>query len=187
MITTLYEPFRHWSEGGSVFILSDTHFDDADCKLMDPDWITPEEQLRIINSVVGKSDTFVCLGDVGDPKYVSMIKARKKILLLGNHDARGAYKDLFDEIYSGPLFISDKILLSHEPVYGLPWCLNIHGHDHNGMEAYREGCKHINLAANVCGYTPVSLGKLIKDGILSDIDSIHRITIDRAVEKKRNL
>lgn len=23
MIPTLYEPFRHWSEGGSVFILSD--------------------------------------------------------------------------------------------------------------------------------------------------------------------
>ena len=53
------------------------------------------------------------------------------------------------------------------------------------MEAYREGCKHINLAANVCGYTPVSLGKLIKDGILADIDSIHRMTIDRAVEKKK--
>lgn len=69
-------------------MLSDTHFDDTDCKLMDPDWITPDEQLKIINSVVGKGDTFVCLGDVGNPKYIPMIKARKKILLLGNHDAR---------------------------------------------------------------------------------------------------
>ena len=34
-------------------------------------------------------------------------------------------------------------------------------------------------------YTPVSLGKLIKDGILADIDSIHRMTIDHAVEKKK--
>ena len=49
MIPTLYEPFRHWSEGGSIFILSDLHFDDEDCKLMDPDWISPEEQLAIIN------------------------------------------------------------------------------------------------------------------------------------------
>ena len=89
------------------------------------------------------------------------------------------------EIYAGPLFISDRILLSHEPVYGLTWCLNIHGHDHNGVEAYSEGCKHINLAANVCGYTPVNLGKLIKDGILSDIESIHRMTIDRAVQRRR--
>lgn len=75
-------------------------------------------------------------------------------------------------------------MLSHEPVYGLPWCLNIHGHDHSGMEDYREDCKHLNLVANVCGYTPVSLGKIIKDGILSDIPSIHRVTIDRAVAKK---
>lgn len=74
MIPTLYEPFRHWSEGGSVFILSDLHFNDDDCKLMDPDWISPEEQISIINKSV----------------------------------AKGAYKDLFDEIYTGPLFIADK-------------------------------------------------------------------------------
>ena len=91
---------------------------------------------------------------------------------------------MFDEIYDDPLLIAEKILLSHEPVYGLPWCLNIHGHDHSNIESYKEGCKHLNLAANVCDYTPVSLGKLIKGGILSDITSIHRITIDRATEKK---
>ena len=186
MISTLYTPFRHWSDGGSIYILSDLHFDDTDCKIMDPNWVTPEKQVEIINRIVFKSDTFVCLGDVGNPKYVSMIRAGKKILLLGNHDARGAYKGLFDEIYSGPLFVSDKILLSHEPVYGLSWCLNIHGHDHNGVETYQVGCKHINLAANLCGYTPISLGKIIKDGILSDIDSIHRQTIDKAVEKKKD-
>ena len=58
MISTLYKPFQHWSEGGSIFILSDTHFADADCKLMDPNWIKPEEQIEIINNVVGKGDTY---------------------------------------------------------------------------------------------------------------------------------
>ena len=53
------------------------------------------------------------------------------------------------------------------------------------MEAYKDGCKHINLAANVCGYRPLNLGKIIKEGILSDIESIHRLTIDRAVERKK--
>lgn len=183
MISTLYKIFQHWSENGSVCILSDTHFDDKDCKLMDPNWITPEEQIDIINKNVLKNDTFVCLGDVGDPKYIPLIKARKKILLLGNHDNRGSYKELFDEIYSGPLFIADRILLSHEPVYGLPWCINIHGHDHSSKEPYKQGCKHINLAANVCNYTPINLGKIIKQGILSDIETIHRVTIDHAIEK----
>lgn len=184
MIPTLYNAFQHWSDGGSVYILSDLHLGDYDCKLMDPDWIEPEEQILIINEVVKKSDTFVCLGDVGEARYLEGIKARKKILLLGNHDKKADYTDCFQEIYTGPLFIADKILLSHEPVYGLPWCLNIHGHDHNYMESYMEGRKHLNLAANVCGYRPVNLGKLIKDGILSDIPSIHRMTIDRATERK---
>ena len=147
----------------------------------------PEDYIKIHSRVIRYMKgylTFVCLGDVGDASFVKKIRARKKILLLGNHDKKKDYKGLFDEIYDGPLLIAEKILLSHKPVYGLPWCLNIHGHDHSNIESYKEGCKHLNLAANVCGYTPVSLGKLIKGGILSDITSIHRITIDRATEKK---
>ena len=185
MIKTLYPIFQHWSEKGSVYIISDTHFEDADCKLMDPDWITPEEQVKIINSMVHKNDTLIHLGDVGNPEWIDKLKAGHKVLIMGNHDQSiQKFKPYFDEVYNGCLFISDKILLSHEPVYGLPWCLNIHGHDHNGIEPYKEGCKHINLAANVCGYTPISLGKIINDGVLSGIDSIHRQTIDRATEKK---
>lgn len=56
MISTLYESFRHWSEGGSIYILSDLHFDDFDCRLMDPTWITPREQIDIINKTVMKND-----------------------------------------------------------------------------------------------------------------------------------
>ena len=81
------------------------------------------------------------------------------------------------------MFIAEKILLSHEPV-SLPFALNIHGHDHSGADRDTDECKHINLAANVCGYKPVSLGKIIKDGALSGIVGIHRQTIDRANAKK---
>lgn len=75
MITTLYEPFRHWSEGGSV----DLHFDDWDCKLMDSVWITPQEQIDIINRTVMKNDTFICLVC---PDYVKEIKSRKVCWLI---------------------------------------------------------------------------------------------------------
>ena len=34
MIPTLYEPFRHWSDGGSVYILSDLHFDDEELQAL---------------------------------------------------------------------------------------------------------------------------------------------------------
>ncbi len=40
------------------------------------------------------------------------------------------------------------------------------------------------MAANVCGYTPINLGKIIKEGVLADVPSIHRMTIDRQVERK---
>lgn len=180
MINSLYPIFQHWSEKGSVYLISDTHFADSDCKFMDPEWITPEEQVSILQKCIHKNDTLVHLGDVGNPEYLKNVKGYK-VLIMGNHDQSiTKFQPYFDEVYAGPLFISDKILLSHEPVFGLSWCLNIHGHDHNGMEAYHEGCKHINLAANVCDYTPINLGKLIKDGILSNIDNIHRITIDKA-------
>ena len=180
MINSLYPIFQHWSEKGSVYLISDTHFADSDCKFMDPEWITPEEQISILQKYIHKNDTLVHLGDVGNPEYLKNVKGYK-VLIMGNHDQSiTKFQPYFNEVYAGPLFISDKILLSHEPVFGLSWCLNIHGHDHNGMEAYHEGCKHINLAANVCDYTPINLGKLIKDGILSNIDSIHRITIDKA-------
>ncbi len=250
MIKALYEPFRSWSKDGSVYVYSDPHFKDSDCQLMDSDWISPDEQVKIINDIVHKNDTFICLGDVGDISYIAKLKAGRKILIKGNHDAGSEnYKrkirkydydfptkedavkalkngvitgyetdphepfirgyvdnNLFDEVYDGPLMISDKIILSHEPIYGLPWCLNIHGHDHGGKAVYytkkimpgfvddTDGtislekaciCHFVNVAANVCGYTPVSLGQMIKEGILSDIPTIHRLTIDKAEKKKQ--
>lgn len=225
MIKMLYEPFQKWCENGNIYIISDTHFDDPDTKLMDPGWIAPEDHIRIINSVVHKNDTLIHLGDVGDPKYMSEIKAHK-VLIMGNHDETAtkfqkknefigldeysaieikdmlkkgeiesvAYEfhkpfirgyrsnGLFDEIYKGPLMIAEKILLSHEPVE-TNWCLNIHGHDHNGSISSDK--YHLNLAANVVGFKVFDLGKAIKDGLVSDIDSLHRIVIDNAANKEK--
>lgn len=184
MIDSLYDCFKHWAAQGSVYIMSDTHFDDHDCKLMDPNWITPEEQIKILNKKVFKNDTLILLGDIGDPEWAKKIKARK-ILITGNHDIPHYYKDIFEEIYTGPVFIAPKILLSHEPIYGLHFCINIHGHDHGGEMRYddRSGAKHINIAANVCGYTPINLKEEIKKGLVSNVQDIHRITIDGAIKK----
>lgn len=38
--------------GGSVYILSDLHFDDEDCMFMSPGWNSPQEQISIINGKV---------------------------------------------------------------------------------------------------------------------------------------
>ena len=90
--------------------------------------------------------------------------------------------NLFDEVYEGALFISDKILLSHEPIYGLDFCLNIHGHNHNKAEKDDE--LHLNLASNICRWKPVSLKDIVKQGKISKIQTIHRKTIDNATMNK---
>ena len=130
---------------------------------------------------VTKNDTLILLGDVGDIECVKKLRGYK-VLIKGNHDKGNSYyKDVFDEVYEGPLFISQRILLSHEPIYGLDFCLNIHGHDHNLEHIGDE--THLNLASNVCGYKPIHLQKdVIEKGLLREIKDIHRITIDNAIE-----
>ena len=183
MITSLYETFRKWSSTGSVYIISDTHFDDFDCKYMDPNWITPQEHMEIIKKSVRKSDTLIHLGDVGVAAYLDELKCYK-VLITGNHDVLSKVASHFNEVYTGPLFIADRIVLSHEPIIGLErFALNIHGHNH-GREPLLPN--HINLAANVYNYQVFNLGESIKKGLLSQIDNIHRITIDNASIRKAN-
>lgn len=189
MIKSLYPLFQKWCEKGSIYIISDTHFEDFDCKYMDANWLDPEIHLNIINKRVHKLDTLIHLGDVGNPEYIDKIKVAHKVLITGNHDKLSVLKDHFDEVFTGPLFIADRILLSHEPIYGLEGvCLNIHGHNHGGfmftsnpdLDCYT----HINLASNICNYLPYNLGERIKQGDLKNIINYHRKTIDEATERK---
>lgn len=182
MIKTLYPIFQRWSEKGSVYIISDTHFEDSDRSVMGY-LLSEVEQIDLIRRFAHKNDTLIHLGDVGEPRYFMQVRAYK-VLILGNHD-QSAEKFLpyFDEIYTGPLIIADKIILSHEPIYGLDFMYNIHGHDHNLHNIGDNN--HLNLAANVCGYLPRNLKEIIQSGVLKSISDIHRVTIDYATEKKK--
>lgn len=181
MIPSLYDIFKHWAAKGSVYIMSDTHLEDEDCLTMDPNWISPDEQVAILNKIVHKNDTLVLLGDVGNLFYIEKLKAGYKVLVMGNHDEGSTkFKEVFDEVYEGPLFISEKILLSHERIDGLDFCVNLHGHDHSRWS--KDDATHMNLAANVRGFKPISLGDEIKAGLISKVKTIHRETIDRATK-----
>ena len=247
MLPQLYKCFQHWSAGGSVYIYSDPHFEDSDCKIMDAAWPTPAEQIAKINAKVHKGDTLIILGDIGNPEYIKRIKAGYKVLIAGNHDVGltnykktitheikeifAEYVDdeekyeidiaierksfhkylyekypyakiniqeryefhspfhffdatiddnLFDEVYGGPLFIGEKILLSHEPI-DLPFGLCIHGHCHSEKGFYNEGNK-FNVCSNTVGFEPQNLSEIIKAGFLKRVETIHRLTIDKASE-----
>ena len=186
MINHLYDQFKHWSyvnqqSKNCIYLYSDPHFGDEEMKYLRANYVGDEEQIKRINSKVSHNDTIIFLGDIGDINCIKKIHGYK-ILIMGNHE-RGAsnYTGVFNEVYEGPVMISDRIMLSHEPLDLPPCIFNIHGHDHTLL--YHED-RHLNLCAEHINYTPVSLNKLIKDGLLKDTESIHRITIDHATERK---
>lgn len=92
-----------------------------------------------------------------------------------------AYADnkLFDEVYEGPLMIGEKLILSHEPL-DTPWAFNIHGHIHEE----KIWTNHLNVCADVINYEPVNLNQLLKAGLTSGVQTIHRDTIDKATQRK---
>ena len=181
MIEGLYKIFDHWHKQGTVWLYSDPHFNaDEDLHIPFPDRPSAEEQIKMINSKVGRKDTLILLGDVGDPECARKLRGYK-VLICGNHDAGASnYVNIFDEIYTGPLMISEKIILSHEPL-DINWAFNIHGHTHC-VEFNRPG--HLCVCSDFINYTPVNFNQFIKSGRLKEIVQLHRITIDTATERK---
>jgi calcineurin-like phosphoesterase family protein len=129
-----------------------------------------------------------------------------KVLITGNHDkGSSVYEEYFDEVYTGCLTISDRIILSHEPIENCPpFLFNIHGHDHSGRDFITYVLKDydvdmsgsemtknyltciknyklnkLNLCAEWINYTPVSLADIIKSGVLTNISTIHRDYLDK--------
>lgn len=236
MIEGLYPPFQRWGASGTTWIISDTHFDDPDLIHAYVDRPSAEEQVKRINAKCGRADTLIILGDVGDISYVRQLRAKYKILVMGNHDSGASnykrqifkqkfykglfqkhealdemkrlYPDcaysisdsydfldnvpcwevsadnrLFDEVYTGVLVIGEKLMLSHEPIKGCDWCMNIHGHDHS--RSHKNDIYHFNVNTDVIGYEPINFNKFMKEGHLAPIVSIHRDTIDNATARAK--
>lgn len=181
MISSLYTPFRKWSETGTIWLYSDTHFhEDEDLRKPFPHRPSAAEHIKRINEKVGKKDTLILLGDVGDLTCAAKLRGYK-ILIKGNHDMGASkYESVFDEVYGGPLMISEKIILSHEPL-DIDWAFNIHGHTHLLYGYARPG--HLCVCSDVIGYVPVNFNQFIKSGRLKEIDTLHRQIIDEATAR----
>lgn len=189
MINSLYDMYQRWSYDGSVWLYSDPHFGDADMQKYF-NYPSDEEQIANINKKCGKLDTLIMLGDIGDVKKVKELRCKHLVIIAGNHDKLSELKKIqrarnlkhiwYVEIYEGPVFVAQKLVLSHEPLPFMNYALNIHGHNHAG-EA--NDLYHYNVAANAINFQPVNLGKLIKDGVLSHVQDIHRITINEAAKR----
>ena len=135
----------------------------------------------MINAKVGKADHLILLGDIGDIEFAKKIRGHKW-LICGNHDQGYTnYTDVFERVFSGPLMISEKIILSHEPL-DINWAFNIHGHTHL-LTKVRSG--HLCVCSDVINYSPINFNQFVKSGRLKEVTPMHRITIDKATKQAR--
>lgn len=177
----LYKCFSHWGKDGGTWIISDTHFGEDDLKNAYPNRPDDETLLKIINQKVGKTGTLIHIGDVGDIEFAKKLKGYK-ILICGNHDKGPEYYEgVFNEVYAGPLLISSKLMLCHEPIK-YPYAYVIHGHDHSGSH-FEYG--HMNVCCDVVGYSPINFNQFLKSGKLKECENIERETIDKATERAK--
>lgn len=179
----IYKIFNDRWGAQTTWLFSDPHFGDEDLRAGVPTRPSDEELVKLINGKVGRKDTIIFLGDCGDPEFVRQIRGYK-VLIAGNHEpGLSAFDEIFDEIYSGPLTIGEKIILSHEPILGITWAMNIHGHNHSKKS--KNDANHFNICCDATGnYEPINFNQWLKAGHLSKIETLHRQTINGATERK---
>lgn len=233
MVTGLYDIFNARWGAQTVWLYSDPHFGETEEESGLAHKPTDTEQIRRINSKVGRKDTIIFLGDIGDPSWLKSIRGYK-VLITGNHDGgisnyqryiaqrifdpKEYYKadvyaemkhdfpdcsinieksydfrefathwmatmdnQLCDEVYNGPLIVGPKLILSHEPIE-IDGMFNVHGHVHSLVLPTD---KELNVCSMNINYTPINLNQLMKRGLTSKVDSIHRITINNATARKK--
>ena len=106
-----------------------------------------------------KDDTFYFLGDFGRPTNETLAELGaifgeahcKTVAIRGNHDHEletGIMQIFFDEVHDYPIYISDRIILSHRPHVEIDQSvLNISGHLHGStlnLPNYMCASLHVN-------------------------------------------
>lgn len=132
MYKHLYDIFKHWycTDGkhqNSIWLFSDPHFNDGGMQYLRKNYIGDEEQVKRLNSKIGKNDTLICLGDVGDISFIKKLRGYK-VLIMGNHDKGASYYQRKEDFETISLEEADH-RLTKEQVIREGWFL----HDSNKL------------------------------------------------------
>ena len=138
-----------WDGLQTCWIISDTHFDDKDLCQGIHNRPSDEELVKIINAKCGKNDLLIHLGDVGNVEWVKQIRAKRKILIMGNHDAgRTNYeRQTWTEIFDQSVYTRDTALLEVQREY--------------------PGCRY-TISEGVGLHTGIEFWKIVADNMLFD-------------------
>ena len=105
-------------------------------------------------SKMTSKDNFYFLGDFGDLSYLNIFNncAANVYFILGNHDAASDINRIaywVTEVFEYPIYLSQKLILSHFPQNVWPSQINIHGHLHG---AKLNSANHLNASIHVTNY-----------------------------------
>lgn len=108
-----------WDGLQTCWIISDTHFGDKDLCQGIRNRPSDADIVKAINAKCGKNDLLIHLGDVGDVEYVKMLRAKRKILICGNHDAgRTNYeRQVITQLFSKVLYTKEQALDCMKTMY----------------------------------------------------------------------
>lgn len=105
-----------------------------------------------------KDDEFWFLGDFGDISFLYQLPQFKckTYMIYGNHDKKDDYEKFagyFDEVHLYPLYLSNRLVVSHLPVAAYDDTINVHGHLHGTVI---DKPNYINCSINDHSYTLLS-------------------------------
>ena len=151
------------------YFISDLHMDHKNVINFERTQFTTIEEynkciVNFFNQLVKKlkpSDEVWNLGDFGSPDYLylsDMIRyvGAKSIFLYGNHDRQEdlpLFQQHFDEVYLYPVYLSQKLVVSHFPVAVYNDTINIHGHCHGSR---LKDLNHVCASIHVANYQPIT-------------------------------
>ena len=151
------------------YFISDLHMDHKNVINFERTQFTTIEEynkciVNFFNQLVKKlkpSDEVWNLGDFGSPDYLylsDMIRniGAKSIFLYGNHDEQAnlsLFQQHFDEVYLYPVYLSQKLVVSHFPVAVYDDTINIHGHTHGSR---LKDLNHVCASIHVANYQPIT-------------------------------
>lgn len=148
------------------YFISDTHFGHKGMLKFERTHFKDIEEhdeyiITKFNERVKNTDTCYILGDLGiSREHIKNCFDKmngKKIIVLGNHDKYSIdfYKKLNGviEVHKYPIFISKRIVLSHEPIKIDDEILNIHGHLHGAILNLKN---YYCVSEHVVNYIPIN-------------------------------
>lgn len=156
--------FRHWNDKVNFGIIN---FERNQFQTIEEHDEYLVQMIQKLCEQLNEKDEVWNLGDFGSLDFLfisNLIRetGAKSYFVYGNHDRQkdlAKFEKYFDKVYFYPVFLSQKLVVSHFPVAVYPDTINIHGHTHG---ADLKSINHVCASIHIINYKPITQRDLDK-------------------------